>query len=175
MLSAKNVWTFGVIVITFVFLPPENWDYWFFGGKADRYGEFCFRNDKHLYVVAKNLLPSPVHLGFSSVKSAWTSRIGAPEMEELVAGSALPPNSYSLLEVTPGSFVEPITHKLEPEYSFNPKPLILITPIEEDRWSFFILALILAAAGLSYSVGSFMREDARQKERTKVDYSWPTQ
>jgi hypothetical protein len=34
MLSTKNVWTYGMIVITFVFLPPENWDYWFLAEKV---------------------------------------------------------------------------------------------------------------------------------------------
>jgi len=173
MLSLKNVWTFGMIVVTFVFLPPENWDYWFAGGKSDRYAEFCFRGDKHCYVIAKNLLTNPVHLGFANIKSAWTGRIGSPNIEELKTGGTLPPNSYSLLEVAPAS-VNSVIHTLEPEYSFSPKQLMLVAPIEEDKWFVLVFALVVAAALLTYSIGSLVREDDRQKGGRQIDYSWPS-
>lgn len=173
MLSAKNLWTFGMIVVTFVFLPPENWDYWFFGGKTDRYAELCLRSDKRCFVVAKNLMNDPVHLGFANVQSAWIARIGDSKLEKISGRpEPLPANSYAFLEIVPDSLAKPVAHRLDQGLSFSPKSLILITPIEEDRWFLFVLALILAASVLTYSIGSFMIEDARQKVQKKANYSW---
>jgi len=175
MLSVKNIWTFAVIVITFVFLPSENWDFWFFGGKAEHYAEICLRSDKHCYIIAKNLLSGPVHLGFQGIISELTTTIGEPKMKEIEPSGSIPANSISFLELRPGPLVGHVTHTLGSDYVFSPKLLRMTVPIEEDRWIFFVLALILAAAALTHSIGGLMREDDRQKGERKISYALQTQ
>jgi hypothetical protein len=172
MIGFKNLLNFAMLAVVFVFFPSENWDYWFNEGKADRVAEFCFKSKQHCYVVAKNLLGKPVRLGFTSVKSGWASSIGSTTSEDLKDYKIIPANSYSLIEVEPNVYTGSVVHSVETEESFSPKTLMLVAPVEQDRWIFFVLGVVVAAALLTHSIGGLVREDDRQKTETRTDYSW---
>lgn len=172
MLSLGKVWSFGLIVVTFVFLPSDNWDFWFVGGKEDYYAEFCLQGDKVCYIVAKNLLSKEVRPGFADIRGGWSQKIGSSRIVEISTNKTIPPESYSLLEIDPGVYSTSVQHFTGEGEPFAPKQLVLVTPVEEQKWFFLIFALLAASAALTYSLLSYVREDDRQKAENKVDYSW---
>jgi len=162
-LTFTRVLTFGLLVITFVFLPNENWERWFVGDKGDYYAEFCLRDSRRCYVLTKNLLTVEVKLGFPAIQKGWSQKIGSDAIVELDAARAIPPESYSLVEVDPGSYDAEVLHRVGNNQALKPKVLVLVTPIEEQKWFVLIFALILTSAGLTYSIVSYVGEDDRQK------------
>ena len=175
MLTFGRIWSFGLIVVTFVFLPSENWDFWFLGGKEDYYAEFCLRDDKNCYIIAKNLLSKEVRLGFGNIRKGWSQRIDASGIVAITGTNTVPPESYSLLEIDPAAFSSSVRHVTGEGEFLAAKSLVLITPVEEQKWFVFVLALLAAAAALTYSLVSYVREDDRQKAESKVSYSWHSQ
>lgn len=167
MLTIKGVLTFGLLVVTFVFLPNENWDYWFIGDKGDYYAQFCLRDNRRCYVFAKNMLAEEVRLGFPAILRGWSQKIGSEEIVELDSSMLVPPESYSLVEVDPHVFDSAVRHRLEKNQELRPKSLVLVTPVEEQKWFILVFALILASAGLTYSIVSYVGEDDRQKASTE--------
>lgn len=171
MLGLNRILAFGLLVTTFVFLPNENWDYWFVGDKGDYYAEFCLRDKQSCYVLAKNLLSTEVELGFASIRRGWVQKIGSEEIIEMDSSKAVPPGSYSLIEIDPSSFSAEVRHSLERKQTLRPKNLVLVTPFEEQKWFLLVFVLILTSAGLTYSIVSYVGEESRQKSGIAEDCS----
>jgi hypothetical protein len=169
VLDKKKIVTFGVIVVTFVFFPPENWDYWFFGDKAEHYAEYSLRGDKQCYVIAKNVFSSSVHHGLAGVLAAFSARVGEAQMSPMRSDAPIPPNSVALLEIAPNATLVRMAHTSSPEYSFAPRALTLVAPVEEGRWMLLAVALMTVTALLAFSICGLMREDDRQREATPSD------
>ena len=169
MLDKKNILTFGFIVVTFAFFPSENWDYWFLGDKAEHYAEYSLRGDKLSVVVAKNAFSASVYHGLAGVIAAFSAKIGEGRMNSMRSDAPIPPNSVALFEVAPNATLARMAHTSSPEYSFAPRALTLVAPVEEGRWMLLAVALMAVTALLAFSIGGLMHEDDRQRELAPVD------
>ena len=155
----------SLLVITFVFLPSDNWSRWFLRHKSDWYGELQLERGDSDLIIAKNALDETVGL-FAATKQAWAYPFDSNAMLDLGLSKEVPAKSITLLELggndqgEGGEGDSELRHVGGVTY-FRPYGLSILVPAEQAKWLFMVGGLLVAAGALVYIGTSYYEQQKR--------------
>lgn len=171
MEKVRLVFSFGVLVVSFLFLPSENWSFWFLRNDAEKYGEFRVTESDRAYLLTKNLLETTVTIEGATIRSNLSIPISGELVFDLENRAETLPRSYSLLEILGGN-PEEVVRSMNRKIYFEPQNLAILTPAEQSKWAILVSFLAVISSALTFSVVSYHLEaKSIEREGTEVSYS----
>lgn len=154
------------MVVFLLVLPRQNWTFWLSENDRDWYGELVFHSPDQYVVLAKNGLSNDVLFLSGNKRLNQANQISASiSSRDIIRNSncgVLPAESYSMvvLDQTAISIDLP-KRKIDGESKeFSPTKLLILTQAEDDLNLWLLIASVLFASGLAFSIGLFSSQVA---------------